>query len=274
MAATPVPADAEPFAADGGKIGVVLSHGFTGTPASVRPWAEYLAAAGYTVRLPLLPGHGTSWRDTNRTRWTDWYAAVEQAYDEVAARCSTVFAGGLSMGGTLVSRLAAQKGAAISGLVLVNPAYGTERFDARFAPYISWAVRSRPSIGGDIKKPGSVEPAYDRTPVVAFASLLQLWKLTLADLPRITAPILTFRSREDHVLGGLSGRLLLERATSTTVREVVLENSYHVATLDNDAPLIFEGSVDFIRSLTASAAGSDTPTSASAAPAVDGGAPT
>lgn len=274
MATTPVPADAEPFAADGGQIGVVLSHGFTGTPASVRPWAEYLAAAGYTVRLPLLPGHGTTWRDTNRTRWADWYAAVEQAYDEVAARCSTVFAGGLSMGGTLVSRLAAQKGSAISGLVLVNPAYGTERFDARFAPYISWAVRSRPSIGGDIKKAGTVEPAYDRTPVVAFASLLQLWKLTLADLPRISAPILTFRSREDHVLGALSGRLLLERATSTTVREVVLENSYHVATLDNDAPTIFEGSVDFIRSLTGSAPGGADTTPASAAPAAEGGAPT
>ncbi|HJQ44486.1 MAG TPA: alpha/beta fold hydrolase [Jatrophihabitantaceae bacterium] len=250
MIAAPNPKDAEPFAADGGQVGIVLSHGFTGKPGSLRPWAEHLAAAGYTVRLPLLPGHGTTWRDTNRTRWTDWYRAVEQAYDEVAERCSTVFAGGLSMGATLVTHLAAQKGDAISGLALVNPAYGTPRFDARFAPYISWAVKSRPSIGGDIKKPGSDEPAYDRTPVAAFASLLKLWKVTVAELPTITTPIIMFRSREDHVLGELSGRLLLERATSTTVREVILEDSYHVATLDNDAPRIFEGSVEFFRSLT------------------------
>src|SRR5882724_1148917 len=110
MDGVPTNPNFEPFSADGGPVGVVLSHGFTGTPASMRPWAEYLAAAGFTVRLPLLPGHGTTWQDANTTRWPDWYAAVEQAYDEVAAHCSTVFAGGLSMGGTLVTRLAEEKG--------------------------------------------------------------------------------------------------------------------------------------------------------------------
>ncbi|MDT4937526.1 MAG: carboxylesterase [Pseudonocardiales bacterium] len=251
--------DAEPFAADGGPIGVVLSHGFTGMPASMRPWAEYLAAVGYSVRLPLLPGHGGVWQDTNRSRWPQWYAAVEAAYDELAARCSTVFAGGLSMGGTLVTRLAEQKGDGVAGLVLVNPSYATERFDARFARYIAWAVRSRPAIGGDIKKPGVVEPTSGRTPVAAFASLQQLWKVTRADLGRITAPILMYRSREDHVVEPLSGRLLQADATSTTVREVVLEDSYHVATLDNDAASIFEGSVEFIRSLTPSTSTTGTP---------------
>jgi carboxylesterase len=98
-----------------------------------------------------------------------------------------------------------------------------------------------------------MEPAYDRTPVVAFASLQQLWKVTVADLGKVQAPILLFRSREDHVVEPLSARLLHENATGTTVREVVLENSYHVATLDNDAPTIFEGSLDFIRSLAPSA---------------------
>lgn len=246
--------EAEPFSADGGHVGVVVSHGFTGTPASMRPWAQHLAAAGYTVRLPRLPGHGTTWQDTNRTRWTDWYGEIEKAYDEVASRCDTVFACGLSMGGTLVTRLAEEKGSAIAGLVLVNPSYATERFDARFAPFISWAVKSRPAIGGDIKKPGVVEPAYDRTPVVAFTSLQKLWRITLADLSRVTAPILMFRSRHDHVVEPLSGRLLQARATSTSVREVILEDSYHVATLDNDAPAIFSGSVDFIQSLTTPAA--------------------
>jgi carboxylesterase len=238
--------DAEPFAADGGPVGVVLSHGFTGTPASVRAWAQHLADAGYSVRLPLLPGHGSTWRDTNRTRWTDWYGAVEHAYDELAARCSTVFAGGLSMGATLVTRLAEVKGNGIAGLILVNPSYGTERLDAKFAPYISWLVKSRPSIGGDVKKPGVVEPAYDRTPVVAFASLQRLWKVTVADMDRLRAPVLMFRSREDHVVEPLSARLLTAGATSASVREVILENSYHVATLDNDAPEIFDGSVAFI----------------------------
>jgi carboxylesterase len=244
-------AGAEPFAADGGPIGVVVSHGFTGTPASMLPWAQHLAAAGYTVRLPLLPGHGNTWQETNRSHWPDWYGAIENAYAEVAQRCETVFACGLSMGGTLVTRLAEEHGAAVAGLVLVNPSYATTRFDAKFARYISWAMRSSPGIGSDIKKPGVVEPALDRTPVQAFVSLQKLWRLTRADLAKVTAPILLYRSREDHVVEPLSGRLLQAGATSTTVREVILENSYHVATLDNDAATIFEGSVEFIRSLTA-----------------------
>jgi carboxylesterase len=163
------------------------------------------------------------------------------------------------MGGTLVTRLAEQKGTGVAGLVLVNPSYATERFDAKFAPFISWAVKSRPGIGGDIKKPGVVEPTVGRTPVVAFASLQRLWKVTRSDFARISAPILLYRSREDHVVEPLSARLLREGATSTTVREIVLEDSYHVATLDNDAPTIFAGSVDFFRSLAPSTSSMGTP---------------
>lgn len=252
----PVLPGAEPFAADGGPVGVVLSHGFTGTPQSLRPWAEHLAAAGYTVRLPRLPGHGTTWQEANMTRWPDWYAAISRAYDELAARCETVFAAGLSMGGTLVTRLAEEKRDGIAGLILVNPSYGTTRLDAKFAPFIGWLVKSRPGIASNIKKANTVELAYDRTPVQAFASLQQLWQVVLADLDRVRAPILLYRSREDHVVEPLSAQLLHQGATATTVREIMLEDSYHVATLDNDAPGIFDGSVEFIREQS----GATTPT--------------
>jgi carboxylesterase len=242
--------DAEPFSADGGPVGVVVSHGFTGTPGTMRPWAEQLAAAGYSVRLPLLPGHGASWRETNESRWPQWYATIEQAYLELAGRCEQVFAVGLSMGGTLVTRLAECYPDGVAGLVLVNPAYGTRRRDAKLAPYISWAVRSRPAIGGDIKKPGVTETAADRTPIVAFASLQKLWRLTVANLGDVRAPILLYRSREDHVVDDLSVELLRAGATNASIREVILEDSYHVATLDNDAPRIFAGSIEFITELT------------------------
>lgn len=253
MTSAPAP-DIAPFSADGGRVGVVLSHGFTGTPASMRPWAEHLAAAGFTVRLPLLPGHGATWRECNRTRWPQWYGAIEDAYREVRERCDVVVAAGLSMGGTLVTRLAEQHPDDVAGLVLVNPAYATKRIDAKFAPYIAWAVRSRPAIGGDIKKPGADESAADRTPVVAFASLQKLWKVTRADLDAVRAPILLYRSRVDHVVDELSAQVLKSAAVNTTVREVMLEDSYHVATLDNDAPQIFAGSVEFVRSLADAAA--------------------
>ena len=243
----PVLPGAEPFFAEGGSIGVVLSHGFTGSPQGLLPWAEHLAAAGCTVRLPRLPGHGTSWQEMNATRWTDWYAEIERMYDELANRCEHVFAGGLSMGGTLVTRLAEEKGNAIGGLVLVNPAYATQRRLAGLAKYLAPVVKSQAAIGNDIKMAGPVELAYDRTPIAAFASLQELWKVTLADLPKVTAPILMFRSRVDHVVEPLSGLLLQAGATSTTVREVILEDSYHVATLDNDAQRIFDLSTEFIQ---------------------------
>ncbi len=249
MATIPLLPGAEPYSADGGPVGVVLSHGFTGTPASMRPWAEKIAAAGYTVRLPRLPGHGTTWQEMNTTRWPQWYGEVERAYSDLAARCEQVFVCGLSMGGTLVTKLAEDYGDAISGVVLVNPSYGTPRLDAKLARYVAWAVPSQKGIGSDIKAGGD-ENGYDRTPVRAFVSLQDLWRVVTPALGKVTAPILLYTSREDHVVEPLSARLLADGTTNTTVRQVWLENSYHVATLDNDADTIFSGSIDFIRDLT------------------------
>ena len=97
---------AKPFFADGGPVGVLVVHGFTGSPQSMRPWAEHLAAAGHTVSLPRLPGHGTRWEDLQLTRWPDWYGEVDNAFRALRSRCDQVFVMGLSMGGTLSLRLA------------------------------------------------------------------------------------------------------------------------------------------------------------------------
>jgi carboxylesterase len=246
---------AEPFAANGGDVGVVLSHGFTGSPQSLRPWAEHLAAAGLTVRLPRLPGHGTRWQDLNDTRWPDWYGEVERAFDDLRGRCRQVFGMGLSMGGTLVLRLAEQRPADVAGLVLVNPSLGTERKDVKYAlPLLHRVVPSLAGIGSDIRKPGITELAYGRTPLRAMHSLSKLWPLVVADLGALTAPVLLYRSRVDHVVEPLSGRLLREGAHSTEVTEVILEESYHVATLDHDAPAIFAGSLEFVRAHTSAQA--------------------
>jgi carboxylesterase len=246
---------AEPFAADGSEVGVLLSHGFTGSPQSLRPWAEHLAAAGLTVRLPRLPGHGTRWQDLNDTRWPDWYGELERAFDDLRGRCRQVFGMGLSMGGTLVIRLAEQRPAEVAGLVLVNPSLGTERKDVKYAlPLLHRVVPSLAGIGSDIRKPGVTELAYERTPLRAMHSLSRLWPLVVADLGLVTAPVLLYRSRVDHVVEPMSGRLLRDGASSTEVTEVILEDSYHVATLDHDAPAILAGSLDFVRAHTSAPA--------------------
>ncbi len=237
---------AEAFRHDGGPVGVVISHGFTGSPASMRGWAEHLAAAGYSVRLPLLPGHGTTWQNANATTWPQWYAAVEAEFLDLRSRCEHVFAAGLSMGGTLVTKLAEDHPDAVAGLVLVNPAYGTKRRDARFAPLVARVLASRPGFGSDIKA-GTSENGYDRVPLRAFVSLQGLWRVVAADLGKVTAPILMYTSRVDHVVDELSAKMLHAGATHADIAHVWLENSYHVATVDHDAALIFQGSVEFIR---------------------------
>lgn len=243
---------AEPFSADGGPIGVVVSHGFTGSPFSMRPWAQHLAAAGYTVRLPLLPGHGTSWQDLNTKTWQEWYASIDATFEELSSRCEQVFAFGLSMGGTLATRLAEQKRDRLAGLVLVNPSYGMTGFKHRLAPIVKYVVKSQAGIGSDVKRADVVsEGGYDRTPIVAFDQLRKLWKVVTADFAKITAPILMYRSVEDHVVEPLSAQLLQTGAVNTTIREVLLLDSYHVATMDNDAETIFTGSVEFIESIGA-----------------------
>lgn len=240
-------AGAEPFAAEGGPVGVALLHGFTGTPQSMRPWAEALAAQGFAVRLPRLPGHGTSWQDLNRRSWTDWYAEAERALDELLASCETVFVMGLSVGGTLALRLAETRGHDIAGLVAVNPVILTTRRDAKLLPLLRWFVPSFPGVGSDIKAPGMRELAYERLPLRAMYSLTKLWGVVREELPRVQAPLLLVTSREDHVVEPVNSEVIFEAVRSTPKEHLWLENSYHVATLDNDAPLLFARSIEFAR---------------------------
>jgi carboxylesterase len=251
----PVLPGAEPFSHDGDDVGVLLCHGFTGSPQSLRPWAQALADAGHTVRLPLLPGHGTTWQDLNRTRWTDWYATVSASLDELTARCAKVVVGGLSMGGALALRLAEQRGPDVAGLVLVNPAVTAEDPRLRLLPVLQYLLPSLPGIGSDIKKPGTSELAYSRNPLRALHSLTRLWADVVPDLPRISQPLLLLRSVEDHVVPASSSALVLRQVSSADVQEVLCEDSYHVATLDNDAELITKQSLGFIDRITGAAGG-------------------
>ena len=236
---------AEPFAFDGGPTGALLVHGFTGCPASMRAWGEFLAAAGLTVVGPRLPGHGTRVEDMAATRWEDWYAEAERSYTALRARCDEVFVMGLSMGAALVLRLVETHPGEIAGAVLVNAAIASNDRRLVLLPVLKHLVKTFPGIANDIKKPGVTEVAYDRMPLKPVASMLDGWKDVRADLGKVDCPVLHFHSREDHVVDPGSSALLNRDVPH--LQEVVLEDSYHVATLDNDAERIFGGSLDFVR---------------------------
>ena len=245
MTSQPKPG-AEPFAADGDRTGVLLSHGFTGSPASMTPWARHLAGRGHTVRVPLLPGHGTTWQHMNRTRWDDWYGELDTALTDLRSRCDRVIVVGLSMGGCLALRLAEQRPDDVDAIVLVNPAVNVRRLDIKLVPALQWIVPSMPGIGNDIKKPGQDEIGYDRTPLKALASQLVMWKDVRAHLPSVTQPLLMFRSDDDHVVDASSQSIILDGVSSPVAELVPLADSFHVATLDHDAELIFERTDAFI----------------------------
>jgi carboxylesterase len=242
---------AEPWSADGNEIGVLLLHGFTGSPASMKPWGRDLAEEGWTVRVPRLPGHGTKWQDANLTTWHDWYAEAERNLLELQSRCSHVFVMGLSMGGSLTLRLAELHGDDITGIVLVNPAVHTERWDRHLLPVLQRFVGSFPGISNDIAKPDQDEIAYDKIPLKAAYSLSDLWQVTKAGLAQVTQPMLLLHSAVDHVVEPSNSEHILANVSSEDATEIVLQDSFHVATLDHDAPIIVRDSIAFVRRLTA-----------------------
>jgi len=248
--ATPYSRPARPELTGGRLVGVLLSHGFTGQPASITPWGEALAAKGYAVEVPRLPGHGTTWQEMSTTTWEHWYAEITKTFEKLVAENDAVVVGGLSMGGALVLRLAADHPDRVAGVVVVNPAVATKRLDVKLLPVLKHVVASFPGIANDIKKPGAEEHGYTRTPLRAAHSMMSAWAPLVADLPRVTAPLLYFRSTEDHVVDERSQPLITGRVSSRDVTVVPLENSYHVATIDNDAEKIYEDSAAFVARVT------------------------
>jgi len=238
------------FHADGaGKnkdIGVLLVHGFTGTPASMRPWAHYLNERGYTVSVPLIPGHGTTWHDLNRVSWEEWPAKVERELSRLKQQCSKVFICALSMGGGNSLYVAARHQEKIAGLVLVNPMIHIPGMQIKFVHIISRIQKSRASVGDDIKKPGVTEWGYDALPLKGVAQLYKYLKLARTGLPSVKTPTLLFHRVDDHILTVSNTEIIMSELGASQKKRIELVNSFHVATLDYDAEIIFENSRLFI----------------------------
>lgn len=243
---------AEPFSFKGGKLGVLLVHGFTGNPQSLHPWGEFLRDAGLTVSCPLLPGHGTNWKDLAARNYPEWVATAQGALEDLSAHCPTVVVMGLSMGGTLTLHLAATNPDRVKGLVLVNASVVSKDPRLKILGLLKLLVPSVKGVGNDVKGHDFKELAYDRVPLKALASFVQLQKLVHSELDKIHQPLRIFVSREDHVVEPENAALIASKVSSNDVKTTWLEDSYHVATLDNDRTQIFGQSLEFARSLAGS----------------------
>jgi carboxylesterase len=246
---------AEPWSAAGlgdrARTGVVVLHGFTGNPNSTRPLGERLAVEGYRVEVPRLPGHGTSVRDLARTRYRDWYDAAATVVDQVAATSDHLVVVGLSMGGTLALDLGSRLDV-VDGVAVINPQIlDPTQLLAKLAPVLQHVVPFVPrDLAGlpsdDIARPTGDEHAYPTVSAKAAQSLIAELPRIRGQLSRLTQPLLIASATNDHTVPVANSRALPDLVGSTQVTELDLPRSYHVATLDYDAPMLEAAVVEFV----------------------------
>lgn len=248
MSVTEVMPGAEPFYYEGNDVGCLVCHGFTGSPDSVRIWGESLAReSGVTVLGPRLAGHGTRPADMALYTAEDWIRDVEHGLQTLRQRCRHVFCMGLSMGGTLSLYAAAMHPEWLSGIVTVNAALFLDNPDMAALAFAENPPAGYGSGAPDFKKAGVVEVCYPSVPAPAIRHLYALEAVTRDLVPRVACPTLVLQSREDFAVPPTNGAFILEHISAADKQLVWLENSYHVATLDNDQPLIVERTLQFIQ---------------------------
>lgn len=236
---------AEAFFLKGNEVGILLSHGFVGTPQSVREVGELLNRYGYTVLAPRLTGHGTNIYDFEEAKYTNWLEDLENAYHQLKETCSEIFVVGQSMGGALCLNLAA-KYPELKGVITINAAMHVPAFDVyRNAT----GPRFIPEGAPDIKDTSAQEITYDSVPLSAVHELQKILDLTIEELAKVEIPVLTLTSVEDHVVPPTDSELILEKVSSQLKGQIVLKNSYHVASLDFDKEKIAQFSQQFIEKI-------------------------
>ena len=203
------PADHELYEGD---VGLLIIHGFTGSPHSMRPIADHFIKLGYPVEMPRLAGHGTHWRDMVATEYKEWVDGVEEGYWKLLNAGYRVIIIGISMGGCIATNLAARHD--VLGMVLINPYFVDVNPMMKVAHRVAPIFPSLKSVGSDIARPGVDEGAYPRTPTVSVRQLHLLGRETRELIPLLRAPVLYLRSLHDHVVSDSSHRYFLEHCSA------------------------------------------------------------
>jgi carboxylesterase len=228
-----------------GRTGMLPIHGFSGSPRALQEFAERFVAAGYSVALPLLTGHGLTPEAMEKAKLGDWTDDVEAALAWLKERTDEVFVAGLSMGGTL-ALWTAERHPEIAGLITVNALF---RHPQETLMRVGGAIgvpRWAKPVANDINCPGADEMAYERLPSRAARQMALLLLTVRRDVKAIRCPALVFSSVTDHVVPPANQREIYESIGSAEKRFVPLQRCYHVATMDYDKEEIFSQSLEFV----------------------------
>lgn len=233
--------DGSAFFHPNGDVAVLCLHGFTATTVEVRQMASFLFEQGYTVKAPLLPGHGTTPAQMNKTRWRDWYSFAEANLKDLIANYRKVFVLGESMGGLLTLHLAALN-PEVSGILLFAPAIKVTNL---WLSKILW-----PFIPALKKKPADndlPQQSYNAFPLRAASSLYDLQKIVLAELNEIHTPVRIFQGKNDDTINPQGAIIAFEQIGSEDKELILLAESCHLILLDKQMPIVEEMTHEFIQ---------------------------
>jgi carboxylesterase len=237
---------AEEFTLGDGPVGVLLVHGFSGTPQAMRPLGQYLADRGLAVEGIRLPGHGTTWQDLNSHTSKEWTEAVQGGFAKVARGSRKVFIVALSFGAALALDFAARRPDDVAGVVTLAGLVYTKDPRRVLAPLIRRLTASVAGVGNDIADAAAREIVYDRLPTSAAHQMLRFIRGARATLPNVRCPILVMHSMNDHTVHPGNAQVIFDTVASQDKELVWLDNGYHVVTLDLDKHEVFERTHDFI----------------------------
>lgn len=217
----------KPFSISGGSTGVLLIHGFTAAPIDLKPIGESLAGLGYTVRAPLLPGHGTSPEDMSETNWNDWFNHVQKQARQLRQSCTKIAALGHSMGGLLVLQLAAEGEA--DAVISINAPIIYRNRDMHYIKRLKEEFVNKPNKTQEIKvtKGGLPHFSYTRVPVNSMISLNEAITPVQNRLRKITCPSLIIQGLEDDTVHPRSGRMIEKSITRAPKEIIYWENGDH-----------------------------------------------
>lgn len=249
--------------ATGEVIGIVLVHGFTGTPYEMRYLGEHLAREGFRVRGPLLPGHGATLEELDRTTWRDWADAVEREADAMRGRCARVAVVGQSLGGLLALHVGSRRPDLAAIGTLAAPLWLpplAARVAASTQRGLLRGVRAIPKLGGSDVRDRRVRaenPCNPAIPTRALGHLLAFMRIVDDELPRVAPPVLVLHGAQDHTAPVACAARIAARTRAQRVR--ILRRSYHLISVDVERDIVAAEVARFVRRAARAGAPPDHP---------------
>ena len=241
---------AEPISIERGEIGMLFFHGFTGSPYEARDFSSYFAKQGYSISVPLLPGHGTRPDDLMNTKWQDWYLFAESEYFVLKKKLKSVILVGQSMGGSLALSLAAHH--SIDAVVSLAGAVFLKDWRLRLLPIAKKLLNYQyKSKGPDVslKEVKKNSASYHKYPIKSVEEFLNLLKFTKENLNLIKDPLMLIHSKRDHTVTYENLDYIFNNVSSVIKNKITLQNSYHIISLDQEKTAVFQNIFNFLKEL-------------------------